>query len=289
MVILIFLGLAVSPSINANVSKQDDLVELDVDFCGLGRKHNVKLTQEEYNEVELLFENIEKRLSLVDSDDEAVKIFNDAIVKLDDYGLLGGLSVRQVQRLITYRYKFLKNNQLNPENVFLENSDNDVNYLCLISGRINFFIEQGFLLRSLQMFLQVLNLQDLFKYNLFMSLFCSIKYILLPFSIMSTKGFTSEISAGPFGDIISYTEGTVSSFGKLGYVNWTGKLIGSASPFPMYSSLIIVASIYLYLASRYSYPAVLGFTGISIEGLNPSFPAPCFFLGFACKAQMKAE
>jgi len=46
-VILLLIGVAFAPSINANVV-EDELVEIDVEFCGLGRKQTVQLTQQRY-------------------------------------------------------------------------------------------------------------------------------------------------------------------------------------------------------------------------------------------------
>ena len=65
-VILLFIGVAFAPSINASVVK-DELVEFDVEFCGLGKKHKVKLTQQEADEVELLFDDIKEQLDNVSS------------------------------------------------------------------------------------------------------------------------------------------------------------------------------------------------------------------------------
>jgi len=135
LVILLFLGLALAPSINADVEK-DDLVELDVEFCGLGGKHTVKLTQEEYNEVELIFEDIQEKVSCVESDDEAVEIFNEAIVKLDKYGLLGGLSVKHVQRIFSNLQRLMDNKFLQRIASFITLND-DENSLCFISGRLS--------------------------------------------------------------------------------------------------------------------------------------------------------
>ena len=44
-VILLFVGVVFAPSINASVVK-NELIEFDVEFCGLGKKHTVKLTQQ---------------------------------------------------------------------------------------------------------------------------------------------------------------------------------------------------------------------------------------------------
>ena len=40
-VILLFFGLIIAPSINANVSKEVDLVELDVELYGFETKYTV--------------------------------------------------------------------------------------------------------------------------------------------------------------------------------------------------------------------------------------------------------
>ena len=129
VVILLFIGIAFAPYINASVVK-DDLVEFNVEFCGLDKKHTVKLTQQEADEVESLFDDIEQRLSEVESREEAEEIFKEAVVELDKYDLLGGLSVRQAQRLVTRKY-----NRLQEANWIL--SDDNSNYLCLIAGRTN--------------------------------------------------------------------------------------------------------------------------------------------------------
>ena len=64
LVILLFIGVAFAPSVNANVV-EDDLVEFDVEFCGLGKKHTVKLTREEAHELELLIDEIKKNPNML--------------------------------------------------------------------------------------------------------------------------------------------------------------------------------------------------------------------------------
>ena len=101
-VILLFIGVALAPSINANVVK-DDLVEFDVEVHGLGKKNTVKLTQQETDEVEQLLDDIRKTLDNAETKEEAIEILNDAVVELDKYDLLEGLSVNQAQSLITWK------------------------------------------------------------------------------------------------------------------------------------------------------------------------------------------
>ena len=99
-VIVLFLGLACAPSINANISKENELVEITTEICGLdGGKHTVQLTKEEAEELEQLLNDIERRLDEVETREEAKEIFNEAVVELDKYGLLGGLSIEEAQKL----------------------------------------------------------------------------------------------------------------------------------------------------------------------------------------------
>jgi len=126
--VVLLILVSIAPSINASVVK-DELVELNVELCGLGKKHTVELTQQEADDVETLFDDIEQRLSEVETREDAGKIFKDAVVELDKYGLLGGISVKQAQRLVTRRYFPLRmSNSMS--------SSNHLNYLCMVAGRI---------------------------------------------------------------------------------------------------------------------------------------------------------
>jgi len=68
-VIVLFLGVAFVPSINANISKSSidsELVEFTTEVCGLdGGKHTVSLSKEDAEEVEKLIGDIEKKLRML--------------------------------------------------------------------------------------------------------------------------------------------------------------------------------------------------------------------------------
>jgi len=141
-VIVLFLGLAFAPSINANISKSSidsELVEITTEVCGWdGEKHTVSLSKEDALEVEQLIDDIERRLDEVETLEETVEIFNEAVVELDKYGLLGGLSVKQAQRFVS---GFNSNSRLVKflDRLFKREvgEQNDVdNYLCLVSTRV---------------------------------------------------------------------------------------------------------------------------------------------------------
>jgi len=139
-VIVLFLGVAFAPSINANISKtsiDSELVEITTEVCGLnGGKQTVELTQEEAAEVEALFDSIRAQLNETETREEAEEVFKEAVVELDKYGLLGGLSIEQAQKLVTGGYQ---NSRVIKalEKLYGRNQDSlddDANVLCLIAG-----------------------------------------------------------------------------------------------------------------------------------------------------------
>lgn len=109
-VIFLFIGLAIAPSITANVSKTssgDELIEFTTEIYGIPRlkPQTVKLTKQQANEVEHLFDTMKRRLDNTTSREETITIFKQAVVELDKYGLLGGLSVEQTQKLVSEEFQ----------------------------------------------------------------------------------------------------------------------------------------------------------------------------------------
>jgi len=142
-VIVLFIGLAFAPSINANVSKESELVEIATEVCGLnGGKHTVSLSKEDAIEVEKLIDDIERSLDKVKTREETVEIFNEAIVELDKYGLLGGLSVKQAQRLVAGRYQNSRMMAILEKLFCVKQSDWDVkNSYCLLIADVDGSVE----------------------------------------------------------------------------------------------------------------------------------------------------
>jgi hypothetical protein len=141
-VILLFLGVAVAPSINSSVvktSKDNDLIEVTSQAYGTKGFGNttVKLTKQQYQNLEQYLVDFRARLNQTTTREEAVPIFKDAVVELNKYGLLPkGMSVEQAQKLVTSQYQakhaddFLAKVAHNP----LLRLENDSNFLCLIAG-----------------------------------------------------------------------------------------------------------------------------------------------------------
>jgi hypothetical protein len=105
-IILLFIGVAVAPCINQSVvkaSQDDDLVEVTTQACGIkGYKDTtVKLTKEQYQNLEQYLVEFRARLNQTSTREEAAPIFKEAVVELDRYGLLPrGMSVGTAQRFV---------------------------------------------------------------------------------------------------------------------------------------------------------------------------------------------
>jgi len=118
-VILLFIGVAIAPTINFQVvkaSQDDDLVEVTTQACGINGFGNttVELTREQYQNLEQYLVEFRARLNQTATREEAVLLFKEAVVELNKYGLLPkGMSVERVQKLVTGKklnpiYKFVE-------------------------------------------------------------------------------------------------------------------------------------------------------------------------------------
>ncbi len=142
LIILLFIGVSVAPSIIQSVVKasiNDDLVEVTTQACGIKGYGNttVKLTREQYQNLEEYLVEFRDRLNQTSTMEEAVPIFKDAMVELDKYGLLPrGMSVERAQRLVIGQFQSPRINQLIQKTVFRNkiHDSNTSNYFCLVSS-----------------------------------------------------------------------------------------------------------------------------------------------------------
>jgi hypothetical protein len=106
-VIFLFIGVAVAPSINSTVVKASNdnaLVEVTSQACGIPGFGNttVKLTKEQYHDLEQYLVDFRARLNQTTTREEAIPLFKDAVVELNKYGLLPkGMSIEQAKKLIS--------------------------------------------------------------------------------------------------------------------------------------------------------------------------------------------
>ncbi|MFA5101787.1 MAG: hypothetical protein WC525_01410 [Candidatus Thermoplasmatota archaeon] len=261
-VILLFLGVAIAPSINQSVvraSPDDDLVEVTTQACGIqGYKDStVKLTREQYQNLEQYLVEFRARLNQTTTREEAVPIFKEAVVELNKYGLLGGLSVERAQKLVTsgyqnyYRFQHLKKSDRNTLN-----QTELSNKFCLIAGYTNNynFIGPGLIIITLIWSLFILILYSLIGFEV---------DIAFPFQIGGVGTFGYAVLNDYYEFVFVPSDGWVYSRGSQGAQSVNGSFYGTIDVFQWLWTVRI-------------YIGVTGFIGLIIGNSNTSY-----FLGSA--------
>lgn len=147
--IFLLISLAFAPSIHANIPKgaaNEDLVEITIEICGISGKKSqtMKLTKEDAEAVRQLFNDIKVKLKIASTRIEAIELFNEAIVALHEHDLLGDLSIRQAQKVVTGRYenpliiRFVE--RINSKHQIRGEVDY-INLFCLIAAYMNKYCE----------------------------------------------------------------------------------------------------------------------------------------------------
>jgi hypothetical protein len=279
-VILLFIGIAIAPSINFNVvkaSNNNDLVEFTTEACGIKEFGNntVKLTQHEAQQVKQLFENIKMQLDNVKSEQQAVEIFYNAVGELDRFGLLGNLSIDQAKKLVTSNYK--KSNLINSGKMdFFEKQNKYIinkNVFCLIAGRTNYtysvhrlnpwFLFGSYFVLGFGILLGLLLCKKhpgiILLMPIWLAVVCSL-FLLWIFGRSVDRMPLSFFNVFGVGflygfDDIWYAPGWVRSIGLFGEKKWDGDLLGNlgGTKIPYDAEGIIQ-----------TYPAVWCFNGLKI-------------------------
>jgi hypothetical protein len=106
-VVLLFVGVAIAPSINftvVNASENNELVEVSIQAYGIDADidRTVHVTKQQAQEVKTVFDALKSRMSAAGSLEETQSIFNETIVSLSRYNLLPrSMSIEQAKRLVT--------------------------------------------------------------------------------------------------------------------------------------------------------------------------------------------
>jgi hypothetical protein len=283
-IILLFIGVAVAPSINyttvkASASQENDLVEVTTQACGIkGYKDaTVKLTRQQYQDLEQYLIGFRARLNQTTTREEAVLIFREAVAELDKYGLLPkGMSVAQAQKLVIGEYQNTNTRVFQEKLLSTPILGNNSNYLCLIVGVTSYVLSFGFLLHSLIYFdiiieklttllyspilIQLLNSLDNVITNLFSSamwgglLFYAI-YNLIPLKFFSCLSF--GMGGHPTSPYYP-SDGWIFSLGLTGIKFWYRPFTGSIS----------TIEAYIPFAGNEYFIGATGFTGIILTNFD---------------------
>ncbi|KYK23969.1 hypothetical protein AYK25_00985 [Thermoplasmatales archaeon SM1-50] len=266
-IILFFIGIAVAPSINHSVvtaSIDDDLVEVTSQACGIkGYKDTtVKLTREQYQDLEQYLVEFRARLNQTTSREEAIPLFKDAVVELDKYGLLPeGMSVRQAQDIVTSssRSVSLPGALRGGRILYGSSVNNRRNLFCLVVGHTNHTWFETAGARLSMIISEILYSYDvrLLSYALF---FISLNwYVLCNINPLNVLNIIYVGCQDPNMNIEYPASGWVTSIGVFGIQKNKGSMTGAlpiqGTYWPWYAP---EAPIVL------GYPAVVGFSGFKI-------------------------
>jgi len=197
-----------------------------------------------------LYKSIMEKLNKTKSRKEAEEVFKEAVVELDKYGLLGGLSVEQAQWLVTGGYQDSRVIRLLEKLYGKIQNDKYSNSYCLIAG---LSIGSSFVNKRLMTEINWLyKLEENITYNntlLIMYYFLLLIFVLFHSMIRDLRllNFSNHI-------FLPYPEdkrrSIIFSVGLNGIKLWRGYLTGNIS-------LEIHPGYYLE-------PAVAGFTGLKL-------------------------
>jgi hypothetical protein len=231
-VIFLFIGVSVAPSINSSVVKTNEnrnLIEVTSQACGIQGFGTtiVKLTKQQYQDLEQYFVVFRARLNQTMSMQEAASIFKEAVVELNRFGLLPhGMSARQAQRLIN---PYETSNALVQKASSIVSSNKYTNLCCLIAGKLRYCAAANLLMNGARSFIYNLWINGhpelfgvLYVLSVCLAALLSIRKFLCPLDIFSLLTFGGkDIFGNDFPAV-----GWIYTAGLQGVKNQTGSMFG---------------------------------------------------------------
>ena len=269
-IVFLFFGVAFAPSLYADVktiSEQKELIEIPIQICGLGgmKEYTVKLSKEDVNRLEILFDDIHRRLDSSKSMWETISIFKDAVVELDKLGLLIDITVEDAQKLVIGTYETPQIINI-LRNLYAKKFENKIdNYYCQVTGSSTKTNIYGWLLFT---FYKITD-------HFFPFYFIYIWYYILIHHYLNRA--TSFLGILTFGNCIHQWEGPaihepavgwIWTDGSNGIQEWNGSFYGN------YYDICWDAN---GLYDIHEMAGASGFTGIKVED---------YYLGYALRVKI---
>jgi len=299
----LFIGISIAPSISAEMNRTNN-VEITVNIYGLGyiEEKTISMSEEEINEVKSYINEIKSKLEKVETREEVTKIFEDSIIKLNNFNLLSkNLSIEKCHKLI-FGEDSKKAKKSLIDNIFDgHTTDSNENYFCLTAGETTNTVSYGPIWRnSIRLwnglgtlfislydwldtrgYYYLANMVDkLFGIPLLLSLFLIILSGPIPnFNPIPIGGTIclGKLQTSIFGASNYYpAEGWVYTIGLNGIKEWNGSFYGQLP--------LVCAPWFLGLFGWDFYPGLYGFTGIKL-----GFPDDCFYFGTTLQARIGSE
>ena len=125
----------------------EEFVEIVIEICAMDetQENILQLPVQDAMELEIIFEDMKSKLDTAITREETVVIFNDAVVSLNEFGLLpDDMSVKEAQQLVTNgNHEAITLNKIN-DRIQPDNNE-DENFDCFIVGKTSSttFIKTG--------------------------------------------------------------------------------------------------------------------------------------------------
>jgi hypothetical protein len=266
-------------------------VEVTTQACGINGYGDttVKLSRQQYHELEQYLVDFRARLNQTTTREEAVPLFKEAVVELDKHGLLPkGMSVEKAQKLVIGQFQDKKLMELQ-EKLFQNRGlvmDNNTNYFCLIEG----FGSPVCFYRPSWVFCY--NYLPLFLFPLLYTLVCLVVYLLVIIAIIYSFypiKLLSCISLGNLYRVMNFDNSQLSAYNNgndhyypfLGHINTIGLNGNKRWEGPLYGAINEVGW-GVFGTSSTDYIGVGGFSGINIYLPKDKV----FFLGAALRVKI---
>jgi hypothetical protein len=276
-IILMFVGVAIAPSININVvkaSNDNDLVEVTTQAYGVEGFGNttVRLSHEDLESLRQYFVSFNARVNASSSSEETVLLYKDAVREMHDYRLLPkGLSQKQAERLVLGW-------QENPRFArYLERvqstSGDDENGMCMIRGCTTNTLIVGPLATGI--FLGIVVILKLYILSGNEFLYELAWFSLVPAALITILSNFNPVQAfsiiilgfgtytGYYGLVGFPAAGWIQTSGMNGKKNWSGSFYGGFDVVP--------------------FSGIVGFTGFQIHSLFNGD----YYIGHAVKVKIK--
>jgi hypothetical protein len=265
-IILLFVGVTIAPSINFNTvkaSQDDDLVEVTTQACGIKgyRDTTVKLTREQYQDLEQYLVEFRARLNQTTTREEAVPIFKEAVVELNKYELLPkGMSVELTQKLVTglYQNQNLIIHQKKLLHKHLSAQEDGSNIFCLIAGQTDHTTFENMGCVFINKIYMSTHRIMVFVFSTYLYKFLTVLCWINPLAMMNRINL-GYIFGDYYGTYPVQALGWVTTIGLLGVKKFQGNMQGAL---PFEGTTWSIGAPGGHISKKY--PATIGFIGIKI-------------------------